>query len=140
MRDINHHYMSMARLTASIHHHARLGQAKLADARKCHVIASVQVGAGLGVDLCMDWGKRAARDSFLFRSAPSGGSNPPSYFESSTLHTQDINCFGDETADSTILSSLWEGPPTRRELASGRVPLIFDREALRASARLLCRP
>ena len=58
----------------------------------------------------------------------------------STRSPYNINCIGDETADLTILSSLWEGPPTRRELASGRVPLIFDREALRASARLQCRP
>ena len=30
-------------------------------------------------------------------------------------------------------------PPTRRELAPGRAPLIFDREALRAPAHLMCR-
>jgi hypothetical protein len=31
-----------------------------------------------------------------------------------------------------MISPLRVGPPTRRELAPGRAPLIFDREALRA--------
>ena len=37
------------------------------------------------------------------------------------------------------ISLLQVGPPTRRELAPGHAPLIFEREALRAPAHKLCR-
>ena len=43
--------------------------------------------------------------------------------------------FDDELRSPMTISPLQVGPPTRRELAPGQAPLIFDREALRADTR-----
>ena len=53
---------------------------------------------------------------------------PPNQFE--------LQTFDDELCSPTTISPLQVGPPTdtRRELAPGHSPLIFDREALRADA------
>ena len=47
--------------------------------------------------------------------------------------------FDDEPRGPTAISPLQVGLPTRRELAPGHAPLIFDREVLRALAHKLCR-
>ena len=38
--------------------------------------------------------------------------------------------FADEPRGPTAISPLQVGPPTRRELAPGRAPIVFDREVL----------
>ena len=45
----------------------------------------------------------------------------------------------DEPRGPMATSPLQVGLPTRRELAPGHAPLIFDREVLRALAHKLCR-
>ena len=66
--------------------------------------------------------------------------SPPLSFKSSILHTGDTHWTGDEARRPDDPQFAFGGPahPSPRDRL-GRVSLIFDREALRASARLLHR-
>ena len=68
-----------------------------------------------------------------------GSKNPPASIELPALLTQDINWIDGETrVPLHCLFALGGGPAHLSRAHLGRAPLIFDREALRASARLLC--
>ena len=94
-------------------------------------------------------GERAARDTFVLSSSSTiplspldGPRNLRSASISPTRHSQSKfqSNFDDEPRGRTAISPLQVSPPTRRELAPGHAPVIFDREAQCPPVHQLCRP
>ena len=81
--------------------------------------------------------ERSARDVFVSSSRRPLSRSDGSALIFLTGHSQfkSRRNFDDEPRGPTAISPRQVGPPTRRELAPGRAPIVFDREVvLRAPA------
>ena len=101
-------------------------------------LIAVLIGRRLGRHVTRSFDVRPSRFPLVF---PFGRFKEPPFHAPATLSSSSIFFFDDEPRGPMAISPLQVGPlTTRRELAPGHAPLIFDREAPRTPDHQPCRP